>query len=101
MLDRAEQRSRKIGISDTSKFPLNEVNRHRNETNVVRSPTSRAIGSRQSGAASKENAITYTTSAGNKRSLSSRPDAREDKYDYDNINVEINITTDANVGVRI
>lgn len=79
ILDRAAQRSRQLGISDTSKFP-----------NTAR-PESENISATPSAAPrDQKNVVRFS---------SKKPLAEDNNQQYDNISVEINITTDTNVGV--
>lgn len=83
ILDRAAQRSRQLGISDTSKFPVTEFP----------TPTTAAAEATPVAAVPKDqkNVVRFSSKK--------KPLTEDNNQQYDNISVEINITTDTNVGV--
>uniref|UniRef100_A0A1B0D017 Uncharacterized protein n=1 Tax=Phlebotomus papatasi TaxID=29031 RepID=A0A1B0D017_PHLPP len=92
ILDRAEQRSKQLGISNpVAKVPLGENSAETSLSSMgsTKSPVRKAIPAERMSTEGK-NVLTYVanTSGGN------------DADKFDNISVEINITTDSNVGVK-
>lgn len=83
ILDRAAQRSRQLGISDTSKFPVTEFP----------TPATAAAEATPSAVVPKDqkNVVRFSSKK--------KPLTEDNNQQFDNISVEINITTDTNVGV--
>lgn len=97
ILDRAEQRSKHLGISNTSKFPLAESNQTlstNTSSNARKSPGRPKSTAKSPLKRSNDNNSNVVTFSSNNSGKSG-----EDSDKFDNISVEINITTDSNVGV--
>lgn len=92
ILDRAAQRSRQLGISDTSKFPLTEFPATTAPTTTSNRPDTASSNTSNVSASPKDpkNVVRFS---------SKKPLQEDNNQQYDNISVEINITTDSNVGV--
>ncbi|XP_059608129.1 anillin-like [Phlebotomus argentipes] len=92
ILDRAEQRSKQLGISNpVAKVPLGENSAESSLSSLGGSSKSpgRKVSSEKRGSDGK-NVLTYMTNT----------TGGSDADKFDNISVEINITTDSNVGVK-
>lgn len=94
ILDRAAQRSRHLGISDTSKFPITDFPATPQQENTT---TSTVSSKSSSGASPKDpkNVVRFSS----KKKTPLQEDNHQQQQQFDNISVEINITTDSNVGV--
>lgn len=100
MLDRAEQRSKHLGIANTQKIPLNEVNQQDGRSPPSSSSSSgvKRQNTRRKSAASpqkQKNTLTMTRNVG---TPSKRRDDEEAKENLD-VALEINITAGHNVQV--
>lgn len=93
ILDRAAQRSRQLGISDTSKFPLTEFPATTAPTTTSTRPDTASTNTSNVSASPKDpkNVVRFSSKK--------KPLQEDNNQQYDNISVEINITTDSNVGV--
>lgn len=108
MLDRAEQRSKVLGISSASKIPLSEYNQESINTSSISpskksissSPTKTSFSSPSKKIINRDGTMTRTTNTKIVKNITEREDVNDSKENVD-LAVEINITTGPNIQVII
>lgn len=108
MLERAEQRSKALGISSTSKFPLSQYNQDATTTNASTSPkkstsssptkSSFSITTPSKKSINKDGTLSKTSTTKIVKNITERQNSSDSKENVD-LAVEINITTGPNVQV--
>lgn len=109
MLERAEQRSKALGISSTSKFPLSQYNQDNTTTSAATSPSKKLASSSSPTKSSfsvspskksynKDGTLSKMSTTKIVKNITERQNSSDSKENVD-LAVEINITTGPNVQV--